>query len=188
MFLRTPFNLSLGVSLNTGKLENFATSEEDFSFIVYSQSDMDPFFTVFSDISTFASGASLEFVYKILTLRSEYFWGEIEDQIEVNTAYGEISLRVLKNLELAVRYDWSKIDYNEILREVVDIDADSSLTKHSELSLGLNYWFNYNFVVKLSYHNVDGNIYSIQESIPDIIQDGLEEETQLVIIGTQFSF
>ena len=70
----------------------------------------------------------------------------------------------------------------------IDPSVAPSLAEHKEWAIGLNYWFNYNFVIKLSYHKVDGNIFAVPETVTEIVQDGFEEETHLFVLGTQFSF
>ena len=68
--------------------------------------------------------------------------------------------------------------------KVLNIPALPVLSEdHQEGTIGLNYWFTPNFVLKLSYHYVDGLLAISPEEIVDP-----KENTNLVIFGSQFSF
>ena len=58
-------------------------------------------------------------------------------------------------------------------------------------ALGVNYWFGPNFVLKLSVHSVDGNLFAHlegEELLEALAAGGLDKSTDLVIFGAQFSF
>ena len=57
--------------------------------------------------------------------------------------------------------------------------------------MGLNYWWNPNFVFKLSFHHVDGNRFAgpdLQELAQAVASGTLQKKTNLVLFGAQFSF
>jgi len=68
------------------------------------------------------------------------------------------------------------------------LDLAPSLSEHEEWAVGLNYWFIYNFVLKASYHYITGNRFAISSDLQEILDEGIEENTQLFIFGAQFSF
>ena len=76
----------------------------------------------------------------------------------------------------------------------------NSLRRHLEFAVGLNYWFDPDFVVKCSYHWIDGNRFAVPESpwnnyttdgnntaasLPDLTYDA---KTQMILVGAQFAF
>ena len=66
-------------------------------------------------------------------------------------------------------------------RRIVGRDEDAAA--------GLNYWFSPQFVVKLSYHHVDGNRFARPEEAGETLRSGgLDSHTNLVALGAQFSF
>jgi len=130
-------------------------------------------------------GAHLEYLYDPVSVRAEYGymhkWNGTD--VDIQAAYVEAAYRLFAYLQLAAMYDLKWIDFAmEVPLEGVD--------EHKDLALGLNYWFNPNLVLKLSYHHVQGNLLAQPD---DIIAEmfspgGLEETTHLVVFGTQFSF
>ena len=69
--------------------------------------------------------------------------------------------------------------------------AAPSLLGHSETVFGLNYWFDHNFVLKGSFHLVDGNLFAgpDDEEFGQVLLAGtLDDRTNLFLIGAQFSF
>ncbi|MCI5189694.1 MAG: hypothetical protein D3905_07815 [Candidatus Electrothrix sp. AS4_5] len=73
------------------------------------------------------------------------------------------------------------------------LDNFDSLREHKEIVFGLNYWFTPRLALKGSFHLVQGNSFTVPADDNDY-EDGLydgsfkEEETQLVLLGVQFSF
>lgn len=104
--------------------------------------------------------------------------------MEADVAYIETAYRFTEHWQAAARYEFA--DFNS----EVDFSTDSVL-EHEEIALGLNYWFNPNLVFKLSYHLVNGNRFASPGNFGDYVmaaQQGFDEETHLILIGTQFSF
>lgn len=64
----------------------------------------------------------------------------------------------------------------------------ASTLEHDELSLGLNYWWTANFVLKASFHRVDGNLFAHAHGEIAGIEGPLDARTDLVVFGAQFSF
>ena len=83
--------------------------------------------------------------------------------------------------------------------ERLDADAESGITEstaslfeHHEIAVGVNYWFSPSFILKLSFHDVDGNRLAHSDDPAEIlrqIESGeLNETTRLIRFGAQFSF
>jgi hypothetical protein len=141
------------------------------------------------------NGLSLEYLTDRWSVRAEYLnnhQGEIDEEntntFQFNTGYLESAYRVTDHWQLAARFDVE--DMEDTTQE--EIDAVASLREHRELALGLNYWFNPNFVIKLSYHYVDGNIFAKPETaekyLENLEEESYADETDMILIGTQFSF
>ena len=82
-------------------------------------------------------------------------------------------------------YEFLEVDF-----EISDMNTDlaPSILKHEEWAVGVNYWFNANFVIKASYHNIKGNRFALPDTIGDVLAEGLDDTTHLYVVGTQFSF
>lgn len=118
-----------------------------------------------------------EYNLEDLVFRGEYVMKNDNNEVEkANSAYLEASYRITENWQAAFLYDYSKSDINDLESE------NSSLAKHTDIAIGLNHWFNQNFVLKLSYHMVDGNRFTMSDG------EELEEKTNMISFGSQFSF
>ncbi|KAA3611397.1 MAG: hypothetical protein DWQ05_20740 [Calditrichaeota bacterium] len=133
------------------------------------------------------AGTHLEYMSDRVSLRSEYAYltdGEGDNSEKVNAFYLEIGVKVTEKLQLAGRYDHSSASISEIEEEELD-----SLFKHRDFGLGINYWFSSSFAVKFSYHFVDGNRFATPGDIIESLEaNTLDEKTNLIQFGTQFSF
>jgi predicted porin len=123
-------------------------------------------------------GLQAEYDNGTFVLRTEYVRQDVENELEVDAAYVEASYMIYGGLQAAVRYDWSDTSLDE-----GDVDEAPSVLEHEDWGIGLNYWFNQNFVVKSSYHTVTGNRFAESEG-----EGGLEDETTLFSVGVAFSF
>ena len=177
----TPFGLKFGGSFNQGKLET-AVGEGSDDFIASAFSEGVEEFQEMG-VDKITCGAHLVFDYRFLNISSEYLFGEVEEQGSNQIVYGEVSVRFLKKWQLAGRYDYNKGEIDNL-----NVGSLKSILEHYEWAFGINYWFNPNFVLRASCHLVEGNKYAMAESIDDIIANGLDEETRLIVFGTQFSF
>lgn len=128
---------------------------------------------------------SLEYVNHPWSIRLEGV-SEIarEDSGQVNNtaAYLEVARMLPWRFQAAFRWEV----------EECKPDGGSSLDDHRDLAVGLNYWFNRNFVLKMSLHHVTGNRFAQPEDpmvyFENLVYDSFEETTNLVVCGAQFSF
>jgi hypothetical protein len=132
-------------------------------------------------------GISAEYFSDHWWFRSEYFLQQESSKIGIDVVYGEIAYTVTEHLQTTVRYEFADF-------EIPEIEAlyPESFLKHQELVLGLNYWLNPNFALKLSYHIVDGNRFASPDRLEDFLmgiqQGAFDKHTNLIVIGAQFSF
>ena len=93
-----------------------------------------------------------------------------------------------KHWQVAARYEWMSM---EVVDAVVSLTPDSFF-EHQSAAVGVNYWINPNFVLKVAYHIANGNRCARPSELADLIaafqQGGFEEETNLLSLGAQFSF
>jgi len=127
-----------------------------------------------------AWAASGEYLTGPWSIRSEYGRHQEGSELRVDSVYFEGAYKITKAVQAAFRYDWSDTELPEI-----DSSSAPSLLKHRDLGIGLNYWFQPEFVVKFAYHIVDGNRFAFPD---DIEEHGLEERTNLFTFGASFSF
>lgn len=140
-----------------------------------------------TDIDTW--GLHAEYLSERWTVRSEFAHQEREDAFETNGGYAEAGLRFHEHWEVAARYeDW---DF-DLLLPIPFPPVVSQTERHEEFALGLNHWFNANFVLKLSYHDITGNRFAFPDDPAEIEQallfGILDDSTELVVVGAHFSF
>ena len=119
-------------------------------------------------------GVHAEYAMHPLTIRAEVGRHEETEEGETLAYYLEAGYRIGKHLEVAGRFD--RFD-------VTPEDGDDEELEHRDLALGLNYWFNPNFVLKASVHRVTG--FAVAEPAGD---DDPDDETTALVLGAQFSF
>ena len=129
------------------------------------------------------------------SIRSE--WGEYEheDVFEDKGKYLEVAYRVDEHWQLAVRADDFEVDYPGLSPSVLSALVSPivpQLMEHQELAFGINYWFSPNFVARLNYHQIEGNRFAFLGAPEEIAQalaaEQLEDGTDLIVLGAQFSF
>jgi hypothetical protein len=130
-----------------------------------------------------AIGGQIEFADGPWLFRGEYLHVDDGDLRTVNGYYAEAAFLLGSDWQLAARLDRTQSDLKEAA------ESPSSLFRHREAAVGLNYRFNPRFVVKCSYHHVRGNQYAV----PKLFEQGkttigLEKQTHVVVLGTQFAF
>ena len=104
--------------------------------------------------------------------------------LEADAGYVELAYRIDSHWQVAARYDEADVE----VRSAAKVRAPS-LLEHEDLAVGVSYWFSPNFVLRLSYHDVDGNLFAIPGRNPKVVEKrGLSRETDLVKLGVQFSF
>jgi hypothetical protein len=170
----------------------------------------------------YAYGLSLEYVTDRYEVRAEGFFkseGEGDSRQEIRTAYVEGAVRLPLGFQIAARAENATYDLaNEKFTPTVYVGTppapsttvpayviDDSLMRHTDLAIGLNYWLSPDFVIKTSYHWIDGNRFAVPESawnnyttdgstattgptasLPELEYD--ETKTQVLIVGAQFAF
>lgn len=122
--------------------------------------------------------------------RNDKFWARAEYVKNVqasaafNAFYTELAYFVGEKTQLTALYE--KVD-GEISEHERPSEAFASVSKHQDIAFGINYWFGYNKVAKLSYHFVNGNLYALD--LASLKQGGsLKQRTNFVELGFQFSF
>jgi hypothetical protein len=118
-------------------------------------------------------GLHAEYAMLPLTLRAE-IGSHNEGDEHTRAFYLEGAYRIREKWELAARYDHFAIRADTAGEESPD---------HRDVSLGLNYWFNSQFVLKLSLHNVQGLAAVTPENEADA-----DEHTSAIVFGSQFTF
>lgn len=147
----------------------------------------------------YAYGVSLAYVDEHLEVRSEAFRkheGEGDTAQDLETAYVEVAYRFLEHWQVAGRAEAAHYD----LADPALASIPDSLRRHEELALGVNYWFNRDFVMKLSHHWVNGNRFAVPEypwnarttdgnnTAPNPTDITYDAKTRAVIFSAQFAF
>ncbi|OQX96480.1 hypothetical protein B6I21_00910 [candidate division KSB1 bacterium 4572_119] len=132
----------------------------------------------------------LEYLTDAISLRSEYERIQKNDgkDVEVDGYYVEAAYKLFGHWQAAALYDKQNyIVHDPVFSQLIALNP--STVKHEEWAFGLNYWFTPNFVIKFSYHMVDGNLFAKPKDImAAMINNEFEEKTNLLLVGTQFSF
>lgn len=130
-------------------------------------------------------GLQAEYVSGNFWLRSEFGRFHSTDTSIQKAAYLELAYRLSANWQTAFRYEWA--DY--ATETEVPLDIVKSFLEHQEYALGLNYWFSSGFVLKFSFHRVEGNrLAQPGNPVAAVFMGTLEESTDVFMFGTQFSF
>lgn len=134
--------------------------------------------------------ASSEYTHGPITVRAEYGRGESETLHTQWGKYLEASYRITPKWQLAGRIDKYTLDIPAFAASFAGPMA--STKNHEDLAFGVNYWFNANFVLRANYHMVEGNRYQYaptnQEMLAQLRTGGLDDESDALILGAQFSF
>jgi phosphate-selective porin O/P len=133
---------------------------------------------------------SAEFARGPLTLRAEYGNAESKGLHTTKSKYVEGSYRIAEKWQLAAR--WDKLDLEVPGFASSFAGPMASTLYHEDIAVGVNYWFNANFVLRANYHMVEGNRLAYaptnREMLANVIGGGLDEDTNALILGAQFSF
>lgn len=98
------------------------------------------------------------------------------------TAYVELARYVTQHVQVAVRGELARLT-------AAHYTGDSPLQDDRELALGLSYWFTPGFVVRGSYHFINGNLNAPPTSVDDaLLENKYQPTTHALLAGTQFSF
>ncbi|HWE43322.1 MAG TPA: porin [Gemmatimonadaceae bacterium] len=148
---------------------------------------------------------SFEYVANRVALRSEVLREIESDHDRQNGWYYEGAYRVAGGLQVAGLFDRASTHLKGKKRGCAAPCSDypelgKSLLSHKETAAGLNYWFSPSFVMKLSYHHIEGNRFaqpnrddlvaklSAAYAIPGNTTSPLPNETDAMLLGAQFSF
>mgnify|MGYP001563468159 CR=1 FL=1 len=131
-------------------------------------------------------GGHAEYLSGQWSIRSEYAHKEVRDDHIGDAFYVDAARRFGSHWQAAAQY-------GRFAAELPGVEAPvaPSLLEHEEVALGLNYWFNPAFVLKLSCHRVDGNRLAAPEAdeLAAVVASGrLQKRTNLLQFGAQFSF
>jgi hypothetical protein len=130
-------------------------------------------------------GLHAEYLAGGWSLRSEYVWHPEKEGPHLRAAYFEAARRFGAHWQGAARYDWSDTTFPSAAEPL----PASSLGRHEDAAVGLNYYFSPAFVMKASYHHVDGNRFARPEDLGAALATStLKPRTDLVVVGAQFSF
>ncbi|MGC4118652.1 MAG: response regulator [Myxococcales bacterium] len=131
-------------------------------------------------------GAGAELFRERLSARLESFVvHKSNDDLSVG-AYVELAYHVLTPLQLAARAEIARVTLKD---QDTSLPGGASLLEHAEAALGINYWFSPQLVLKLSFHYVDGNLFSQPTDLFGALASGtLDRQTLVMNLGAQFSF
>ncbi len=128
----------------------------------------------------FVLGAHVEYLSDKWSLHGEFARHAERNKQKTGAFYIEAAYTCAEKFQTACRFEWLKTEHIEQASMI-----GSSLLEHREYAIGINYWFDQRFVVKLSFHRISGNRFAR----PEIdIGEPLEERTNLFILGSQFAF
>lgn len=120
-------------------------------------------------------------------------WGTLEhkDSFDQEGGYLEMSYKVTDHWELAVRGEDWELEYPGIDFSTLP-PILPRLMEHQDLGFGVSYWFSPSFVVRLNVHETDGNRFAFvdtpEEVLAALTTGELDDQTELIILGAQFSF
>lgn len=140
---------------------------------------------------------------KALLGHAEYLSGPALLRAEWGTIYGnpinriegfyvEGAYMVWKGLQFALRFDgWDgHVKDKELWATIAPWIL--KIQDSNDLGVGVNYWFNPGFVVKLNFHSVRGNRFAmptntdVLDAVP--VTGEIERDTKMIVFGAQFSF
>ena len=141
-----------------------------------------------------------EFLISKILFRSEYSYIKNEFdmgsdsliprmQPKQKSFYVEAAVKLSNQLQVVARYDWFHDYIKELDMKIMPLFWQEYV-KHRDIAFGFNYWFSPNLVIKLSYHMVNGIRYNWPEfdDIPAFLAGDFENKSNLIQLGTQFSF
>ena len=136
-----------------------------------------------------ALNGHFEYLTGALSLRSEYqYVRNSGDDRRRSSGYIEAAYKLTNHWQLAALYDTQDWDIKDPLYQLA-LKKRPSLMEHEEWAFGLNYWFSPDFVIKFSYHLINGNVFARKfDLFQSIMSNDFEEKTALTTFGGQFSF
>ncbi|MFI5184809.1 MAG: porin [Vicinamibacteria bacterium] len=116
--------------------------------------------------------------------RSEYVWHPEKDGPHLRAFYLEVARTFHGHWQPAARFDWSDTTFSS-----GEPLPANSLGQHRDIGVGFNYIFAPAFVLKTSFHDVNGNRFARPDDLEAVLDAGaLQTRTHLVVVGAQFSF
>ncbi len=133
-------------------------------------------------------GASLQRRGERLWLDAEAFYSDEMSHEHAWAAYATAAWFLTEHLQAAVHL--------EAQRTTLDAYAgESSLLRHDEWAVGLNWWVNPSLVFRASWHHVEGNRFAYPEETAgqpttprDLLLVPPGQSTSALVVGTQFAF
>jgi len=169
-------SLRFGIVGMTGKVEYFDDSSEIAKSMAYGPH--------------YQTSGFIEYITYRIWVRSEYLYFDKWDGTDMllKSGYIETAVRILEKWQIAGRYDWLNADFQ--LQGMSIPDAVSSYTEHAEWALGLNFWISPNFVIKCSYHQVEGNFFANPgvNLLEAIFGAEYKKITKVILFGSHISF
>ena len=143
------------------------------------------------EIRRSAGAAHLEFLTDRVSLRSEIARNKETTGLvrESTGGYAEAAYRITSHWQVAALYDNSDSELPNV--SAANIARADNLLRHEEQAVGLNYWFTQNFVLKTSFHSVEGNRFAAPDQArirSAVARNTLAERTRVVFFGAQLSF
>lgn len=143
-----------------------------------------------SEIDRTVYVGSAEYAHGPLTLRAEMGKGETDKFHEHNGKYVEAAYRIGQKWQVAGR--WESLDMKVPAYAALFVGPMATILEHKERAIGVNYWFNPNFVVRTEYHVVEGNRFAHtatnREFYSQLASGKLDDSTNMIVLGAQFSF
>lgn len=127
-----------------------------------------------------------EYAGEILSARAEFAHETVLKDLDQNAAYLEVAARVGQYLQFAAQGNWLHVDYPGVEHPIAPTMKD-----HLEAALGVNFWITPSLVVKASVHRIWGNRLAAPSPADFgslVATGGLHGTTNLLLVGTQFSF
>lgn len=150
-------------------------------------------YTGLSNIATATrtvTAAHIDYSGSRLTIRAE--GGRLVNgtDFSVNSKYAEVAYKLTSHWQISGRTEKLIVDPNLNLSRLPSIYGQ--LLRNSENAIGVGYWFRPDFVVRASYHAVDGNRFAFPETSGEVLNalqtDHLAKKTNMLVLGAQFSF
>jgi len=179
LFLEPSVNFGFEVNKTVGLRAKIITPVNGLSFSVSTYFGDDETFLdlprpLEEDVIREVALASIEYVNPKWTVRAEYGTLKRDIDFELAGGYVEAAYKFSERWQLAGRWDTFEI-------ELPSTDLSQlppffpQLLNHDEVAIGVNYWFSSNFVVRLSYHQAEGNraaFLETPEQVLDLLTNG----------------
>ncbi len=132
-------------------------------------------------------GAHLRYQSRNWSIATEYFKRD-EDEFTIDSSYLEVAYRFTEEWQAFGRLDYTDLDFEPLGFTIPQ--GTTTLSEHQDLTVGVGYWFDANFVLRAELHFVEGNLFAHNNKtlILDSAAGTLEADTTLFQFGASFSF